>query len=316
MRTTLSPSLKPAGGRRLSWAVPRASTLAMVAACTIWGTSFALGKIALHDLSVPQLILMRFLLASLVLLPLLLRERPRLTRRDVPLLFLTGILAVPVTFLLQFYGLAMTTVTRASLIIGTAPPLMALAGMVFFGERSGMRVWMAVALSLAGIAAISGSPGAGGSWVGDGLVFLSIVTSVAWVLIMKRVSQRLTALTATGAMLVFGTLALFPVALLDGGFPRLDLPLDVWLSVIGLGVLCTALAFVLWNWGLERTSAARGGLFLNIEPVVGALLGIGLLGDSFGAGVVLGGSLIIGAALWVGEGDQGAPTPTHRPTAA
>lgn len=314
MRTTLSPNLTPAAGHHLAWAVPRGSTLAMVAACTIWGTSFALGKIALRDLSVPQLILMRFALASLVLLPLLFRGWPHLTWRDVLLLFLTGILAVPVTFLLQFYGLAMTTVTRASLIIGTAPPMMALAGMVFFSERSGMRVWTAVALSLAGIAAIGGSPGAGGSWVGDGLVFLSIVTSVAWVLIIKRVSQRLTSLTATGIMIVFGTLTLFPVAWLDGGFPRLDLPMDVWMSVIGLGVLCTALAFVLWNWGLERTSAARGGLFLNIEPAVGALLGIGLLGDPFGAGVILGGALIIGAALWVGEAEQGTSTPSDRPS--
>jgi drug/metabolite transporter (DMT)-like permease len=110
---------------------------------------------------------------------------------------------------------------------------------------------------------------------------------------------------------------LIPLALLEDGFPRLDLPLDVWLSVGVLGVACTALAFVLWNWGLEHTPASRAGLFLNIEPVVGALLGITLWGDSVGAGLLLGGALILGAALWVsdaGEGESAAHDPIREPS--
>lgn len=294
--------------------MPQPATLAMVAACVIWGTSFPFGKIALRELSVPQVISLRFVLASVAFLPVLFKHRSRLTRHDLPLLFLTGFLAVPVSFLLQFQGLALTTVSRASLVIGSAPPLMALAGMAFFGERPAARVWIAVALSFIGIAAISGAPGSEGSWVGDGLVFLSIVTSVVWVLMVKRISQRLTALVATGTTIVFGTLTLLPVALLQDGLPRLNLPLDIWLSVIVLGVLCTALAFVLWNWGLERTSASRAGVFLNIEPVVGALLGITLWGDAFGVGVALGGALIIGAALLVSDSDA-EPNPRKTGTA-
>lgn len=135
------------------------------------------------------------------------------------------------------------------------------------------------------------------------MVFLSIVTSVGWVLIIKRLSQRLPSLVATAAMIVLGTLSLIPFALLEDGLPRLDLPLDVWLSVGVLGVACTALAFVLWNWGLERYPASRAGLFLNIEPVVGALLGITLWGDSFGGGLLLGGALILGAAALVSDSE-------------
>jgi drug/metabolite transporter (DMT)-like permease len=320
MRATLSATIETAAtmpGARQAWATPRAATLAMVIACTIWGTSFVFGKIALRDLGVSHVILLRFVLASVTLLPVLIWHRSQVPLRDLPLLFLTGVLAVPLSFLLQFQGLALTTISRASLIVGAAPPLMAMGGMVFFGERPGLRIWTAVAVSLAGIAAISGFPGGGGSWIGDGLVFLSTVTSVVWVMIIKRVSQRLTSLVATSTMIIFGTLSLIPLALLEDGFPRLDLPLDVWLSVGVLGVACTALAFVLWNWGLEHTPASRAGLFLNIEPVVGALLGITLWGDSVGAGLLLGGALILGAALWVsdaGEGESAAHDPIREPS--
>ncbi len=306
MRATLSTTIEPAAAVpsvRPIGATPRAAVLAMVIACTIWGTSFAFGKIALRELSVSHVILLRFVLASVALLPVLIKYRLQIPVRELPLLFMTGVLAVPLSFLLQFYGLALTTISRASLIVGAAPPLMALAGMTFFGERPGWRVWAAVAASLAGVVTISGFPGAGGSWIGDGMLFLSIVTSVGWVLIIKRLSQRLPSLVATAAMIVLGTLSLIPFALLEGGLPRLDLPLDVWLSVGVLGVACTALAFVLWNWGLERYPASRAGLFLNIEPVVGALLGITLWGDSFGGGLLLGGALILVAAALVSDSE-------------
>ncbi len=315
MRATLSATIEPAAAVpsvRPIGATPRMAILAMVIACTIWGTSFVFGKIALRELSVSHVILLRFVLASVALLPVLIKYRSQIPVRELPLLFLTGFVAVPVSFLAQFHGLALTTVTRASLIVGAAPPLMALAGMIFFGERPSLRIWAAVAVSLTGIVAISGFPGAGGSWIGDGLVFLSIVTSVAWVIMVKRISQRLTSLVATGTTIVFGTLTLIPFTIAGDGFPRLDLSPDVWLSVLVLGALCTALAFVLWNWGLERYPASRAGVFLNIEPAVGALLGISLWGNSFGAGTALGGALIIGAALLVpdaGSAESTTPDP-------
>ncbi len=52
-----------------------------------------------------------------------------------------------------------------------------------------------------------------------------------------------------------------------------------------------------WNVGLKHLGAARAGLFVNLEPLVGALLGVGLLGEHFGAGAVVGGALILAAAL-------------------
>jgi hypothetical protein len=53
------------------------------------------------------------------------------------------------------------------------------------------------------------------------------------------------------------------------------------------------------HWGVARVPASRAGVFLNLEPLVGALLGVLVLGEAWGAGTVVGGALIIGAAVVV-----------------
>jgi len=55
----------------------------------------------------------------------------------------------------------------------------------------------------------------------------------------------------------------------------------------------TALGYLVWNWALERVPAARAGIFVNLQPAVGALLGVLLLGDAVSGFTVAGGALIV-----------------------
>lgn len=275
----------------------RLAIAAVVGACILWGTSFAFGKVALQGLTVYQLVLMRFLVASAALIPVLARRWVRIQPRDWLRFLLIGFLAVPVTYLVQYLGLTKTTISRASLIIGAGPPLMALGGTLFFGERPGWRAWLAVVGSMLGIALVAGNPVAGGTLVGDSLVFLSILISVSWVLLSKSMNQRYGALTTTGMMLLTGTVTLIPFSLWLGGLPPLDLTGPVWASLLSLGIVCTALTFFLWNWGLERLPASKAGIYLNLEPLVGVVLGIVLFSESLHTHTILGGALVLLAGV-------------------
>jgi drug/metabolite transporter (DMT)-like permease len=275
----------------------RATVAALVISSCLWGMAFLFGKLAFAELTVSQVVLYRFGLASLVLLPLAWRRRSWPRRRDLPLFLLTGFLNVPATFLLQFGGLSLTSVASASLIIGTLPPLLALAAAGFGGEKLGRRGWGAVGASTMGVGLIVGLPGPEHSWLGDGLVFLSLIIAVAWILLSKRLIERYSALPATAYILAFGSLSLLPISLAWDGPPRMSVSAGVGGAVLGLGLVCTALTFVLWNWALERYPASRAGVFVNLEPLVGALLGVALLHDRLGPSAVLGG-LVIMAAAW------------------
>jgi len=76
------------------------------------------------------------------------------------------------------------------------------------------------------------------------------------------------------------------------------------LALAGQGLFATTLATVLWNWGLSHMQVGHAGVFLNFEPVIGAMLGVTLLHEPFGPSTVVGGLLIVSAAAvitWQGS---------------
>jgi drug/metabolite transporter (DMT)-like permease len=212
---------------------------------------------------------------------------------------LVGFLTVPATFLIQFWGLSLTGATVAALIVGCGPPIVAFFASLFLGERLGKTGWSAIGASTLGVALAVARPGVSNHWLGDALVLLSLLAVVGWVLLGKRLGDRYPAVPATAWILTFGTVTLAPVALLWEGVPRLDLTLLCWASVLVLGLGCSAATYALWNWGVARVPASRAGIFLNLEPLVGALLGILVLGEAWGPATIVGGALIVGAALVV-----------------
>jgi drug/metabolite transporter (DMT)-like permease len=73
--------------------------------------------------------------------------------------------------------------------------------------------------------------------------------------------------------------------------------LTAWFALAFSGLLCTATTTLLWNWGIHQVPASRAGVFLNIEPALGSVLGVELLGEKLGPFAWLGGALILGAAV-------------------
>ncbi len=63
------------------------------------------------------------------------------------------------------------------------------------------------------------------------------------------------------------------------------------------GVLCTATTTLLWNWGLTQVPASQAGVLLNMEPLMGSLLGVLVLRETLGPSAWLGGGLILVAAV-------------------
>lgn len=279
------------GGRR--------AALALAAAGVLWGVSFLFGKWALEEMGPAHVTLLRFSLATAGLVPYALLKGVLPRRRDLPLFLLVGFLTVPATFLVQFWGLSLTSATVAALIVGCSPPMIAFFSRLFLGETLGKVGWAAVGASSVGVALVVARPGAGNDWLGDALVLLSLLAVVSWVLLGKRLSEGYPAVPATAWILAFGTLTLVPISLLSEGVATTDLPALAWASVVVLGLGCSAAAYALWNWGVGRVPASRAGVFLNLEPLVGALLGVLVLGDAWGPQTVVGGAMILGAAVVV-----------------
>lgn len=266
-----------------------------------WSTGFFFGKIAFARLSVGHFVLYRFLFACAGLLPMV--EQPRFSPREWRLLLIGSLLGIPVQFLAQFYGLKLTTVSHAALMVGTMPVILAVGATLFSHERLDLKGWVALLGSTLGIVLIvsSGREGTigGGNLTGDLLVIAAMFFALAWILINQRLMRQghsPMAVTVWGLLTGTAMLAAW-VLLRDGAPPVRGLGWEVWSATAASGLLCTAAATLLWNWGIHHVPASRAGVFLNIEPALGSVLGVELLGDRLGPGTWVGGALIIAAAV-------------------
>jgi len=283
---------------------------------SLWGTGFYFGRLALNEMRVEHMVLYRFLFACVGMLPLVVanRRRFRLTASEIYTLLIAAALGVPIQFLIQFHGLALTTVSHASLMVGAMPVLLAAAAALFAGERLDWFGWLALCGSTVGAALIvlggNRGPAAHGepSLVGDLMVVASLVTALAWILLSKKLMETHSAPVVTAYTIVSGTIML--VLWVLGPWllsplthrsvappPFAQVSLTAWVALAISGLLCTATTTLLWNWGIHHVPASRAGVFLNIEPALGSWLGVQLLGEHLGPYAWVGGGLILAAAV-------------------
>ena len=283
---------------------------ALAAAGSLWGTGFLFGKWALEELSVGQIVFYRFVFASIGFAPAVVRglSRPasRIPRPDFLAIFICALVGVPIQFIIQFAGLARTTVSHASLMVGNLPVLLAAGSALFAHERVTLSRWIALVASTVGAALIalgasSGEGGAQATLVGDVLVAASLIAAVVWILITQRLmmSGRYTPVTASAYVMTLGAVMLAIWVVATEGPPPIHLSLKTWASVAAMGLVATTVTTYLWNWGLSSVPASQAGVFINLEPVVGAILGVILFSDILGPYALIGGGLVVGAAIYV-----------------
>jgi drug/metabolite transporter (DMT)-like permease len=286
----------------------------------LWGTGFYFGRIAMNEMSVEHMVLYRFLFASLGMLPVVLVNLGKfhLTAGEMRTLLLSSALGIPVQFILQFHGLALTTVSHASLMVGSIPVLLAAAAVLFGGETMDKVGWLALTGSTIGVSLIvlggHRGPAAHGepTLAGDLLVVASLITSLAWVLLSKKLMETHSPPVVTSYTILSGTAMLAvvilgpwllnpllrPITLHDFQPPPLThISPTAWTALIMSGFFCTAATTLLWNWGIHHVPASRAGVFLNIEPALGSYLGVRLLGEHLGPYAWIGGALILAAAI-------------------
>ena len=280
----------------------------------LWGTGFYFGRLALNEMSVESMVLYRFLFACLGMLPVALAHRVRLTAHEARILLVSAFFGVPIQFLIQFHGLALTTVSHASLMVGSMPVLLGVAAALFAGERLDLIGWLALVASTIGatLIVLGGHRGAAAhgqpSLTGDLLVVFSLCTALAWILLSKKLMLSHSPPVVTAYTILSGTVMLAawilgpcllnPWRAVPHPWPAFaHVSAVAWTALAISGLACTATTTLLWNWGIHHVPASRAGVFLNIEPALGSYLGVRLLGEHLGPHAFMGGALILGAAI-------------------
>lgn len=236
----------------------------------LWSTSWVLIKIGLADIPALTFAGLRYSLAFVCLLPLVLRalQQPEsrealrsLSRRAWGSLVGLGLLYYAVTQGAQFVGLDYLPAISVSLMLNFTSPLVALLGIPLLGERPTFLQWGGMALFLAGVL-IYFTPlsGLSGQAVGFAVVGLGVLANALSSVLGRDINRsgRVPPLMVTAISMGIGAFVLLAAGWAVQGLPRLAL--SSWLIIIWLAVVNTALAFTLWNHTLRTLSAVESSI--------------------------------------------------------
>jgi drug/metabolite transporter (DMT)-like permease len=275
----------------------RAATL-FAALGIAWGIPYLLIKVSVAELSPAMLVLSRTTIAALVLMPIALKQnavRPVLSHWRALLAFTVAEIAIPWFFLNHAEQTLPSSTT--GLLMAAVPLVGAgLAVAMRRTDRLGPAGWLGLLVGLVGVVALVGLDVQGS----DRLAALSlVVVAVGYALGPVLLSRDLAALPGLGIMAVALTLVAatyLPVVLLTGGLPDGVPSGKVIASVVVLGLVCTALAFVMLFELTALVGPVRVTAITYLNPAVAVLAGAVVLSEPITGWTVLGFVLVLAGA--------------------
>ena len=289
--------------------------LLLLLSSAFWGASFVFTNglfQAEPNITTMQVVTGRLLVATVFFLPILAvakRFQP-LGKKDVLFFLLLSFLEPFLYFLLETSGVKLLPPSISSIIISTIPLFVPFAMALVYKERLSVWAVLGVVLSLLGVAIMLGP-----SDLVNGLVFTGDTTKgllcllgavsvgVVYVLVLSKVIKDYRPITITAYQNAFSLIYFIPLMfILDGDtLPMLSYSWDMWYPLIFLGVFCSTIAYVCYNYGILAIGATAATVYNNVIPVFTLVLALMMGQEAFTWGKLVGMIVVIGGLFLAGR---------------
>ena len=268
--------------------VPPHIYLCLILAPVLWGGNFVAGQFLGSSLSGATTNLLRWLVALVVLLPILapalIRHRAGLMT-EMPRLLGLAALGVAGFNTVLYEGLRLASVSIAAIAFAVTPLMITGLATLLDRRPPSPRLVLGAVVAFAGmLTAQADALQSGAAPLGIALVFLAAVIWTVYSVALRRGSGALPPGPAFLMQVVFGTLMLVPLALLlhrPGEIAGLTAP--AWAAILYLGLFAAALAFFLWQQAVAAAGPAMAGVFMNLVPIASLALGWVILAEPLSA---------------------------------
>jgi len=277
--------------------VTRRGGLLFAALCVIWGVPYLLIKVAVRDLTPATLVFLRTSLGALILMPLAFRRgqvRQLLPHWRPVIAYTVAEIGVPWIFLSDAERRLSSSLTG---LLVAAVPIVGAVLSTFTGgkERFDGRRGLGFAIGLVGLVTLLGFDPAGADPLTIGEMTLVVLGYAVGPMIVARRLQGVPTLAVVAVSLMLAAVGYAPFGLAQ--LPA-ELPSPaVLVSVLVLGAVCTALAFLIFFELIAEIGPVRATVVAYVNPAVAVALGVLLLGEAFTPATAAAFVLILGGSF-------------------
>lgn len=280
--------------------------LALLGAAFFWGVGPVATKVGLEDVPTFSLAFLRNILALAILLPFAYKGFKKIKRQDLLKLTLIGLFGSGLNVIFFFAGLSRTQATASAAIFATVPLVNAIAAAFILREKPALVRSLGVVVGFLGSLLIVLGPtllGEGridGDVLGNLLVVGAVFSWVFYIIGSKQLLKKYPPVTLVAFSILVGTIALLPLfvlELLNNPLWYLNVGVGAGLSILYGGVMSGVLAFTLFQWGMQYTSAFEAGIVVYLQPPITDFFAVAFLKESLSPLFIIGTALILGGVF-------------------
>lgn len=283
--------------------------LELVLLAAIWGASFLFMRIASPAFGAENMAALRVVIAGITLLPVFALTAKKYLApmpKDVKSQTIINLTLVSVgNSIIPFFLFAYATLTLeaglTSVVNATTPLWGAFFGVILFGARLNKLGWLGLVIGLIGVVILTAHKlfdGQISNNTNDLLAIAAVIGATGLYGIASNYSKHSLSsipslLVASGTM-VIGALIVIPILMLNTSWTfLLSIELLPWLSLMGLGAICTGFAYLIFYRLVEQTSATTAMSVTYLIPMFGVFFGWIFLNEPIYINMFFGGVLIL-----------------------
>lgn len=281
--------------------------LYLTIASLIWGYAGVVIKVTLNELSPALFLTYRFLVSSLIVIPVLLIKGVHMPKHvNYFKLFLAALFGTSINIGFLFYGAKLTSVNDVAIISATAPIIVVIAGAIFLKEHITKQEKVGVLVTLIGISVLILQPilttyrDGYGSFVGNILLLLSNLGWMGYVIFSKEIlRQKVDAFLITAVGFIVGFISLFPFAIAEtGSIARVinnitHISLSAHLGVFYMAIFSGVIAYFLYQLGQKTIEVSEAALFSYLQSIFTIIFAATLLHEQMPPAFLVGSIIVV-----------------------
>ena len=269
----------------------------------VWGVSFvSTSKLLDAGIQPTEIYIIRFVIAYLVILALTFRKIMSDSLKDEVLFMICGLCGGSIYYIGENTALQYTLVTNVSLLVTLSPIItVLLTKMMYKTEQLSKGFIVGSIIALIGVACVifNSSFNIEVKPLGDLLSIFAAVSFAIYCIVVKKLNARYDTLFISRKIFFYGVITALPFLTFQDHFMDFAILKEpvVWMHILFLGVVCSMLAFILWNEAINKLGASRASNYLYFSPVITLIASVWLLNENVSIVGYIGCALTIGGVI-------------------